>query len=241
MWFTIREPLTITAERRGRAESARRCRPCCKHRNVPLAMLTLLCAMSGVFILAAFMPNYLIDYLKLTNVQMGYVTSAIGFGGFLGQLGIPALSDFIGRRLSAVISFAIAAVFLYLFAKTDASSLPVLFALLFVAALFNFGALAVIAGPIAAEAAPLGLIASVSGLVIGVGEIFGGGIAPGIAGSIAANSGIQQRAVFRARRARRRIPDQLLPARDGAATRPGFHVGRGFETSTGWKKRIRKV
>jgi predicted MFS family arabinose efflux permease len=189
MWFTIREPLTITA----RDGAARRAplSELLKHRNVPLAMLTLLCAMSGVFILAAFMPNYLIDYMKLTNVQMGYVFSAIGFGGFLGQIGVPALSDFIGRRLAAVLSFAIAAVFLYFFAQADASSLPMLFALLFGAALFNFGALAVIAGPLAAEAAPLGLIASVSGLVIGVGEIFGGGIAPGIAGSIAQNYGIQ--------------------------------------------------
>ncbi len=194
MWFTIREPLTITA-RDGAAKRAPLA-ALLKHRNVPLAMLTLLCAMSGVFILAAFMPNYLIDHLKLTSLQMGYVTSAIGFGGFLGQLGIPALSDFIGRRLSAVISFAIAAVFLYLFAQTDASSLPTLFGLLFVAALFNFGALAVIAGPIAAEAAPLGLIASVSGLVIGVGEIFGGGVAPRIAGSIAASSGIHNTLYF---------------------------------------------
>ncbi len=71
-----------------------------------------------------------------------------------------------------------------------------LFALLFCASLFNFGALAVIAGPIAAEAAPLGLIASVAGLVIGVGEIFGGGIAPRIAGSIAENSGIHNMLYF---------------------------------------------
>ncbi len=47
-----------------------------------------------------------------------------------------------------------------------------------------------IAGPIAAEAAPLGLIASVAGLIIGVGEIFGGGVAPVIAGNIAKNYGL---------------------------------------------------
>ena len=194
LWFTIREPLTITV-RDGAAKRAP-LSALLKHRNVPLAMLTLLCAMSGVFILAAYIPNYLIDYLKLTNVQMGYVTSAIGFGGFIGQIGIPALSDFIGRRPATILSFAVAVVFLYLFAQTGAESLVVLFALLFVASLFNFGALAVIAGPIAAEAAPLGLIASVSGLVIGVGEIFGGGIAPKIAGSIAQSSGIENTLKF---------------------------------------------
>ena len=35
------------------------------------------------------------------------------------------------------------------------------------------------------------MVASVAGLVIGAGEVFGGGIAPAIAGRIAASSGIQ--------------------------------------------------
>jgi hypothetical protein len=121
---------------------------------------------------------------------MGFVTSAIGFGGFLGQFGVLTVSDFVGRRTATAGSFVIAAVFLYLFMQTGAN-LPVLFALLFGAALFNFGALAVLAGPIPAEAAPVGLIASVAGIVIGAGEIFGGGVAPSIAGAIAKNYGIQ--------------------------------------------------
>jgi fucose permease len=66
-----------------------------------------------------------------------------------------------------------------------------LFALLFVASWANFGALALIAGPLAAEAAPLGLISSVVGIVVACGEIFGGGIAPSIAGGIAQHYGIQ--------------------------------------------------
>jgi fucose permease len=35
------------------------------------------------------------------------------------------------------------------------------------------------------------MVASVAGLVIGAGEIFGGGVAPSIAGRIAGSSGIQ--------------------------------------------------
>ena len=83
---------------------------------------------------------------------MGFVTSGIGFGGFLGQLVVLTLSDFIGRRLATLSSFACAAVFLWLFIYTGANP-AVLFALLFSGAFFTFGALAVIAGPIAAEAA----------------------------------------------------------------------------------------
>jgi sugar phosphate permease len=65
-----------------------------------------------------------------------------------------------------------------------------------VAALFNFAALAILAGPIAAEAAPLGMVASVAGLVIGAGEIFGGGVAPAIAGRLADSYGLHSTLIF---------------------------------------------
>jgi MFS family permease len=122
---------------------------------------------------------------------MGVIVSAIGFGGALGQFAMPTVSDFIGRKMATLISYILAAVFTYLFTRAGADSLPMLFWLIFFAALFNFSALAILAGPVAAEAAPLGMVASVAGLVIGAGEIFGGGVAPSIAGRIAATSGIE--------------------------------------------------
>ena len=194
LWFVIREPVTSAAHGNGptRAPLSR----IFKHRNVPLAMVSLLCAMTGIFVLSAVMPNYLVDYLKLTGPQMGFVTSAIGFGGALGQFGLLTVSDFIGRRATTLLSFIVAALFLWLFIHTGAAHLPMLFALLFVAAMFNFGALAILAGPIPAEAAPVGLIASAAGIVIGAGEIFGGGVAPSIAGSIAQSAGIQYTLYF---------------------------------------------
>jgi MFS family permease len=101
------------------------------------------------------------------------------------------VSDFIGRRTATIISFIMAAVFLWFFIHTGADQPGALFGLLVGASLFNFGALAILAGPVPAEAAPPGLIASVAGVVIGAGEIFGGGVAPYIAGGIAKNHGIQ--------------------------------------------------
>ncbi|HEX2800743.1 MAG TPA: MFS transporter [Phenylobacterium sp.] len=191
MWFIIREPETTAAGAHGHHAPRPSFGDLFKHRNVTLAMLTLMCAMTGIFVLAAMMPVYLETYLKLTTQQMGFVTSAIGFGGFIGQFGIPTISDVIGRKPATLLSFVVAAIFLYLFIGTGAESLGVLFGLLFVAAMCNFGALAILAGPVAAEAAPVGMVASVAGLVIGAGEIFGGGIAPVIGGNLAQNYGIQ--------------------------------------------------
>jgi len=78
--------------------------------NIALSMGALLCAMTGVFVLSAMLPNYLVDYLHLSAAQMGFVMSAIGFGGFVGQIGVPGLSDILGRKIMAILSFLGAAV-----------------------------------------------------------------------------------------------------------------------------------
>lgn len=190
MFAVVREPAPAMSAQ-GNAVPRASFADLFRHRNVPLAMVTLMCAMGGIFVMGAMMPNYLTDYLKLTPQDMGFVASAIGFGGCIGQFAMPALSDFIGRKPTILISYLLAAVFTYLFTQAGADSLSTLFWLLFFAALFNFSALATLAGPVAAEAAPLGMIASVAGLVIGAGEVFGGGVAPIIAGRIADASGIE--------------------------------------------------
>lgn len=161
-----------------------------KSRNIVLSMLALLCAMTCIFVLSAMVPNYLLDYLKLSPGQMGFVMSAIGFGGFFGQFGVPGLSDLFGRRVMAVVGFVGSATFLYLFTSTG-PNVPALFALLFVITFFCLGNVALITGPIATEAAPVGLVSSAIGMVVGAGEIFGGGIAPVIAGYIAQHYGIE--------------------------------------------------
>jgi sugar phosphate permease len=47
------------------------------------------------------------------------------------------------------------------------------------------------AGTITIESVPAALISSAAGTIIGVGEIFGGGVAPSLAGSIAQHYGIE--------------------------------------------------
>jgi hypothetical protein len=53
-----------------------------KSRNIVLSDVGLFCAMTCVFVLGAMVPNYLLDYLKLSPTQMGFVMSGLGFGGF---------------------------------------------------------------------------------------------------------------------------------------------------------------
>ena len=200
--MTIREPATIKARRAAKASGDAGDIAATKapklsvaamfsHRNVPLSMIGLLCAMCGIFVLSAFTPAYLAGYLKLESKTVAFVASAIGFGGFFGQWLLAASSDFFGRRTMAIIGFFIGAVFLFIFMQMGASSIPLLFLVLFISAGFSFGLLSLITGPIASEAAPLGMIAGTTGVIVMVGEVFGGGFAPAIGGYIAGHFGIQ--------------------------------------------------
>jgi len=166
-----------------------------RSRNVCLATLAILCAMTGIFVVSAMVPTYLVEVLHLPTQKMGFVVSAIGFGGFVGSFGVAGISDFIGRRRAAMIAFVGAAVLLYFFAHTGPNP-KLLFAQLFGVSIFALGLLGLLSGPIATEAAPAGLVASSIGFVSGVGEIFGGGLAPVMAGFFAQHFGLPSTLTF---------------------------------------------
>jgi len=165
-----------------------------KSKNIVLSMLALFCAMSCIFVIGGLLPTYLTDApvmnKQLTPQQIGLIASALGFGGFVGQFGVPGISDVLGRRPTAVIAFLGAAVTLYMFMQLGPNPTS-LFAMLFLVSFFSLGNVALITGPIATESAPVGLVSSAIGLVVGAGEIFGGGVAPAIAGFVGQNYGIQ--------------------------------------------------
>ena len=189
LWAVIREPARVEEPLAAKAPPAST-REVLKVRNIRLAMVGLLCAMCGIFVLSANTPIYLAEYLKLAPMEVGVVTSAIGFGGFVGLWILPALSDFFGRRAMAVVGFAGGAAFVYFFI-TLGKEPTYLFAALFGATAFSFGLLSLLTGPVASESAPPGMLSTASGLIIGVGEIFGGGIALLLAGYIIATYGVQ--------------------------------------------------
>lgn len=161
-----------------------------KYRNIPLNMIGMLCWLTCLVVLSALLPNYLIDYLHLSLEQMGYVLSAIGFGGTAGTLVMPALSDRLGRKPVMILSVIGAAIGLYVLMHTGAEPAR-LFLSLGGTLFFVFSMICLTVGPISAESVPAKLMSTASGIVVGTGEIFGGGIAPVIAGYVAQHYGIQ--------------------------------------------------
>jgi MFS family permease len=200
MWLVVREPAkrADTGHDTGGAPFL----SLFGHRNAKVAPLTLICAMGGIFVIAAMLTAYLTAPagagLGLDPITAGNVFSAVGVGGAIGQFAMPAISDFIGRKLSTLASYILAAISLYFFTQAGAENTTVLWTLLFFASLFNFAALAILAGPVAAEAAPPGMLASMAGFVIFAGEFVGGGISPIIAGNLAAHYGLKAALYFAA-------------------------------------------
>lgn len=161
-----------------------------KYRNIKLAVVAMCGVMACLFVLSAMLPNYLTDYLKMGMEQMGFIAAGPGFGGALGAFFIPSLSDRFGRKPVLIISLFIAAILIYIFSLIGAEPL-FLFLTLFVAAGLTTGSLTMLDGPIATETVPPAMIGAATGIIIGVGEIFGGGIAPVISGAIAEKFGIE--------------------------------------------------
>ena len=157
--------------------------------NIIVCMIMLMSAMSCVFVMGAMVPVYLTGVLELSPGAMGLVASAVGFGGFFGQFGWPGLSDKFGRKPVCTIGFIGATICVFWFFQTG-PSVGALFVSLFLTAFFCLGNVALITGPIATESAPTGLVAASIGIVVGTGEIFGGGVAPAIAGGVANSMGL---------------------------------------------------
>ncbi|HWK75049.1 MAG TPA: MFS transporter [Povalibacter sp.] len=185
----IREPPHLQSREARAAQPPLPWKRAIKNRNVILAMIGLLCGMSCIFVLGTMIPSYLVDYVKLSAEQMGFVMAGLGIGGFIGGILLPAASDFFGRRLSAAVGFFAAAVSLFLFTRTGAEP-GWLFVFLFGTSFFGSGVLSLLTGPVATEAVPPALAASAIGIVSGAGEFFGGGIGPVIAGHVAEQYGI---------------------------------------------------
>ncbi len=165
------------------------------YRNVPLGIVCQLCWLCCIVVVAALFPNYLVDHLHLSMEQMGFILSSMGIGGALGSLLLPALSDRIGRKPVMLISVAGAFAALWVFMKTGPQPMG-LFLCLLVALACLYALLTLTVGPITAESVPATLMSTASGLIIGVGEVFGGGLAPALAGYLAKHFGIQHAVVL---------------------------------------------
>lgn len=160
-----------------------------KSGNVSLNILIMFCILTCQFVLCAMLPSYLTDHLHLETLSMAFVISAIGLGGFIGQLIIPGMSDRLGRKPVVSACFMTSSTLVGLLIVSPA--IPwLLFLLLFLLSFFNFSLICMTVGPLTSESVAPALLPTATGIVVGFGEILGGGLSPAVAGFAASHFGL---------------------------------------------------
>jgi MFS family permease len=190
LYRVLREPREAAATVQQQAVTGTRWTTVLLQRNVLLNIACMFCMLTCLFVSSVMLPNYLTDYLHMGMQQMGFVMSAIGFGGFCGMVLMPTLSDRLGRKPVALLSCLATGLALSLMIQTGAEPVK-LFLLLFATTFFNFSMICMTVGPLTSESVPPALVSTATGLVVGIGEVFGGGVAPALAGYIAQHHGIE--------------------------------------------------
>ena len=161
------------------------------HSNIRVLTVLMLCWLTCLVTTSAFIPSLLLDHHHLSFGSMSTVMSSIGLGAAVGTLCLPWLSDRIGRKPVVMLS-TVGACAMLVALNSAGANVPLLFGTLFMAHFFNNALITLTVGPLCTESVPTELMATASGVVIAVGELFGGGFAVMIAGQVATHLGISK-------------------------------------------------
>jgi ACS family hexuronate transporter-like MFS transporter len=153
-----------------------------KSRNVVLCVIICGFFSAWMIVQGAFTPLYLVRVTGLSAATMGLVMSAAGLAGAIAGVAMPAMSDRVGRKpmMLAMMLCCLVTPLAVLYLR---GSPVVIAAGLFVGA-FSMGA-APFVSIISAESVGYQNLATTIALNIAVGEVFGGIIAPTLAGRAA--------------------------------------------------------
>ena len=192
LWSALRHVDRSSADREARRSESviARWKEAFSFANVRATSFCICCWMSCLIVMSALMPGYLMDYRHLDLVHMGFVMSAIGFGATLGGLIMPGLSDRFGRKPVALVD-AVGSGLSVAALMSVGSDSTLLFATLFLTSFFLYNLLGMTMSTMTAESVPEHVRTTATGVVIGIGEMFGSGVVPIVAGVVAHNFGIQ--------------------------------------------------
>ena len=183
---TIRSGARATAQSGTRSPSFSEA---LRYRNVIFGTLGMLCFLASLHTLSALGPNYLTDHIGVSIDEMGFVLAGMGMGGVLGMIVVPAISDRLGRTRVMAVCMAIAALALTAVIYADVGAVGLTGFLAVDSAMIS-GVVAINIGPLIHESVSARVAATATGIVVGLGEIFGGAVTPALAGAIADAHGI---------------------------------------------------
>lgn len=169
-----------TAESAGiKTESKINFKELLQYNNIKWGIPLACCAFGWWFATLPFISKYFVDAQGMSADEMGKTMGLLGLSGLLGSIIVPGLSDKFGRKpiMYIFMGLGILYPFTIFFLQGTLLQLPLMFI-----SYFAMGCVAMVAAVIPSEAVPVHLRAKAMGLVMGVGEIVGGVLIPGISG-----------------------------------------------------------
>ncbi|XZW66055.1 MFS transporter [Acinetobacter baumannii] len=160
------------------------------YRNIWLTTLIGSLFQTGLFVFSTFITLYLTQVKSLPLSTAGLIVSGWGFGGFIGMIAGPAISDYIGRRTVLVTCSAVYGMLMLAFVFYTQTSIA-MFSILFVAGIFGFSLAPLFLAIIPGESVPPNMIGAAVGVPTAISELIGGVLMPIVAGGIADQIGLK--------------------------------------------------
>ena len=156
-------------------------------RNIVLCTLISCVFLTWFIILISFTPTFLVKVRDYSPASMGTVMSCLGGAWVVWGFGVPAISDRIGRRPTLVLFSLIAACcpIALLYATS-----PWMLGALMLLTYTGLGCFTLFMATIPAETVPREVMATALGMIMGIGELVGGFVAPTLAGFAADRFGL---------------------------------------------------
>jgi MFS family permease len=149
------------------------------HRNIILCVLIACAYMTWFFVMVTFAPVYMTTVKGFSPGTMSAVVTCFGAAWVLWGFLTPAVSDRIGRKTTMIAFTAVAALCPLAVMYVDG---PLLLGVIVLLTYTGLGCFTVFMATIPAETVPRAALATALGLVMGIGELAGGFLAPVIAG-----------------------------------------------------------
>jgi predicted MFS family arabinose efflux permease len=156
--------------------------------NVWICLVVFVLFMAWMIVHGTFLSQYLVNERRFTNAELSLVLSVLGAAAAIGGLGLPVLSNTVGRKPVAILGCIGAAAFPFV-VQFFHGPLPVYAALLFITWLLPVGATSMFVLLIPGESAAPSKTASNIAMILGSGEIFGV-FSPIIGGRLADSFGL---------------------------------------------------
>lgn len=190
IWKYVREPKAPTAEDRAQAGNILATAWSMLHtRNILVCSLIAIFMVAWYLVSLIFLPVFFTAYRGFSPDNMSYLMAAAGLAtpifGFL----VPGLSDRFGRKPVMIVFSFIGLVTAFTALWFD-GPLPLMAVLLFIGWSAS-GSFPLFMGVIPGETMQRAMAASAMGLVVGVGELLGGTLAPSFAGWLADATSLQ--------------------------------------------------